>query len=145
MSRIMIRVTQGNRALLLLCSFLVVVLIGVGISCTRNQPSKDHVTTITSFESRNDLRQLKMTNCKTSLTTQNVTNGQHALKVEFSNPETATIELGSGARPWEWRSYGAVAVDVANPSNEEIQVGMQLDNETPAAGASRWSADYSGN
>jgi Beta-galactosidase/Agarase CBM like domain len=145
MSRIMIRVVPGNRALLPLCTLLVVFLIGMGISCTENQPSKAQITTVTSFESQNDLRQLKATDCRVSLTTENATNGQDALEVEFSNPETATIELSSGAKAWDWREYGAVAVDVANPSDEEIQVGMQLDNGGPGAVASQLSADYSGN
>jgi hypothetical protein len=130
MSRIMIRVMRGNRALLLLCTFLVASLIGMGISCTQNRPSKDYVTTVSSFESQNDLRQLKVTDCKASLTTENVTNGQPALKVEFSNPETATVDLSSETKAWDWREYGAAAVDVANPSNEEIQVGMQLDMQS---------------
>jgi len=145
MNRIMKRDLQGNRALLLLCAFLVMSLAGMVMSCTGNQPSKPHVTTLTSFNSQNDLRQLKVTDCKASLTTENVTNGEHALKVEFSNPETATIELSSGAKAWDWSKYGAVAVGVANPSNKEIQVGMQLEDGEPGAGSGRWSARYSGN
>jgi len=145
MSRFMIRVMQGQRALPLLCTFLVISLAGMGISCTGNQPSEPQATTLTSFDSANDLNQIKVTDCKASLTTENVTNGQHALKVEFSNPETATIELSSGAKAWDWGKFGAVAVDVANPSNQEIQVGMQLENGEPGDGSSHWSARYTGN
>ena len=145
MSRITIRVMQGTGPLTLFCTFLVVSLIGMEMACTETQPSKVQIATVTSFESQNDLRQLKVTDCKASLTTEHVTNGQHALEVQFNNPETATIELSPGARNWDWNKYGAVAVDVANPSEEEIQVGMQLDDAGPGAGSSNWSAKYSGN
>src|SRR5579863_3066319 len=97
MNRIVNREKQRNRVLLFLSTFLAISLAGVGTSCTENQPSKGQVATVTSFESQNDLRQLKVTDCKASLTTENVTNGHHALKVEFSNPETATMELSPGA------------------------------------------------
>lgn len=145
MNRIMNPEMQGKRLLSLFCAFLLVSLAGMGISCTGNQPSKATVTTVTSFESQNDLQQLKATDARASLTTDNVTNGQRALNVEFSNPETATIELGSGAKVWDWEKYGAVAVDVANPSGKEIEVGMQLDTGEPGAGPGHWSARYSGN
>jgi len=145
MDRIMNRKPQGNRVLMLFCTFLLIPLAGIGISCTGNQPSKAPITTVTSFESQNDLRQIKVTDGKASLTTENVTNGQHALKVEFSNPSTATIDLSSGAKAWDWQKYGAVAVDVANPSNAEIQVGMQLENGESGAGSGHWSTKYSGN
>jgi hypothetical protein len=145
MSRIMIRAMQGKRPLLLLCTFLAISLVGIGFSCTENQPSKVQVATVASFESQNDLRQLKATDCKASLTTEHVTNGQHALEVQFSNLQTATIELSPGTKDWDWRNYGAVAIDVANPSEEEIQVGMQLNSAGPGAGAGHWSADYNGN
>jgi hypothetical protein len=145
MNRIVNLEKQRNRALLFVCTFLAISFAGIGTSCTGNQKSKAQVTMVTSFDSQNDLGQLKTTDCKTSLTTENVTNGQHALKVEFSNAETATVELNPGAKAWDWTQYGAVAVDVANPSDKEIQVGMELEDGEPRAGSSRWSARYRGN
>ncbi|MGH9343277.1 MAG: beta-galactosidase [Terriglobia bacterium] len=136
---------RGNAGPLLVWTLLLATLVGMGISCTHHQPSKAQVTTVTSFESQSDLGQVKVTNCKVSLTTEHVTNGQRALKVGFSNSEAATVELGSGAEVWDWRQYGAVAVDVANPSGQEIQVGMQLRDAGYNGGSSHLTTEYSGN
>jgi agarase-like CBM domain-containing protein/glycosyl hydrolase family 42 (putative beta-galactosidase) len=145
MRGIMIRVMQGRRPVLILCLFFALSLIGMGTGCNNDPPPRAQVAVVTSFESQNDLGQLKATDCKTALTTEHVTNGQHALEVQFSNPERAAVELSAPAGNWDWRKYGAVAVDVVNPSDEEIQVAMQLGSAEPGAGARHWSADYSGN
>jgi Beta-galactosidase/Agarase CBM like domain len=137
-------VTWGKRTRQYLFAFLLVLLVGMETFGAQNQPSKTTTITVTSFESQRELQQLKLTNCKASLTTEGITNGQHALKVEFSNPETATVELSSGAKPWDWQKYGAVAVDFVNPSDQEIQVGMQLDSGGPGKGSSHLTPDYLG-
>ncbi len=135
---------SGRRTLWYLSVLLLASLAGLEISCTQSQPTGSKTATVTSFESQNDLQQLKLADCKAALTTKDVTNGNRALEVDFSQPGIASVELLPGAKPWDWRKYGAVAVDVVNPSDHEVQVGMQLDN-IPGAGSSHLTTDYNGN
>jgi len=114
-------------------SFFVTSLVATGFIRGQSEPSKAKGTTITSFESSEDTQKLKLTNARVSLTTEHVTDGKSALEVEFIRFGTVSIELSSGTPPWDWRSFGAIAFDVANPADQEISVGLQLKDAGPGA------------
>ena len=112
--------------------FLAVLLIPTGI--IHGQNGAAGAQTVTSFESQEDVQKLELTNVRVSLTSEHVTDGKSALEVEFTQPGPASIGLSSGASPWNWRSFGAIAFDVTNPADKEIGVGIQLSDADPGAG-----------
>jgi hypothetical protein len=118
-------------------SFLAASLIAVGIIHGQDPPSKAKTVTVNSFESPQDLQKLRLTNAKVSLTTEHVTDGKSALKVEFSGAGPTSIGFLSGNQPWDWREYGAIAFDVTNPADEEIGVSIQLSEASPSARLNR--------
>ncbi|MGO8789539.1 MAG: beta-galactosidase [Terriglobia bacterium] len=116
-------------ALKLWLGFLLVVLIPTGIIFGQNDVANGKI--VASFESQEDLQKLKLTNVRVSLTSEHVTEGKSALAVEFTRPGNASIDLLSGAPPWDWQAFGAIAVDVANTSDKEITAGIQLRDAAP--------------
>ena len=115
----------------LLGSF-VVLLIPACIFHGKNRPAKAQM--VTSFESQEDVQKLELTNVRVSLASEHVTDGKSALEVEFAQSGTAAIGLSSGASPWDWRSFGAIAFDVTNPADKGIGVEIQLSDADPGAG-----------
>jgi len=120
---------SGKRALRFLSVLAVVLLISTGLIYGQNGVATGRV--ISSFESPADLQKLKLTHARVSLTSEHATEGKSALKVEFIHSGTASIELLSETAAWDWRAFGAVAVDVFNPADQEVRVGIEL-NDVPA-------------
>ena len=55
-----------------------------------------------------------------------LTESQSALKVDFIRLGTASIEFLFETSPWDWSAFGAIAVDVSNPADQEVRVGIEL-------------------
>lgn len=127
-SRLLLRVSLG---------ILVASLIATGIIPGQEPTSKATTRTVTSFESPQDIQTLNARNARISLTTENVTDGKSALKVEFTGAGPASIVFPSPTAPWDWHLYGAIAFDVINPTNEEISLHIQLGEASPDAGANQ--------
>jgi hypothetical protein len=106
----------------------------MGIILGQDLPSKAKTVTVTSFESPQDLQNLRLTNAKVSLTTEHVTDGKSALKVEFSGAGPTSIGFLSGTHPWDWHEYGGLAFDLTNPTDKEIGFGIQLSEASSGAG-----------
>src|SRR5208283_4803160 len=106
----------------------VALLISTGLIHGQNGVATGQI--VSSFESPADLEKLKLTNARVSLTTEHVTEGKSALKVEFIRPGTASIELLSETSAWDWSAFGAIAVDVSNPADQEVRIGIEL-NDVP--------------
>jgi hypothetical protein len=113
-----------------------VVVISIGSIYGQNSSAKGQI--ISSFESPADLQRLKLTNARVSLTSEHVTDGKTALEVDFIRPGTASIELLSETSPWDWRSFGAIAVDIYNPADQEVWIGIELNDAAPTGGLSRY-------
>jgi hypothetical protein len=106
----------------------------MGIIHGQDAPSKAKTVTVTSFESAQDLQKLRVTNGEVSLTTEHVTDGKSALKVEFSGAGPTSIGFPSGTRPWDWHEYGGLAFDLTNPTDKEIGFSIQLSEANSSAG-----------
>ncbi len=117
-------------------SSIGVLLISIGSIYGQNSSVKGQI--ISSFESPADLQELKLTNARVSLTTEHVTEGKSALEVDFIRPGTASIELLSETLPWDWRSFGAIAVDIYNPADQEVWIGIELNDAAPTGGLSKY-------
>lgn len=111
------------------------LFISTGLIYAQNSAAKGQV--ISSFESSSDLRKLKLTNARVALTSQHVTQGKRALEVDFLSPGTATIELVSGSSAWNWHAFGGIAVDMSNPSDKEVWIGIELNDSAPGSGLSK--------
>ncbi len=113
-----------NRSLLRFSSGLLgVLLILIASACGPNR-AKGRI--VSSFESPAELQKLKLTNARVALTTEHVTEGKNALEVTFTGGGTASIELVPDASPWNWSAFGAVAVDISNPTDQEVSVGINV-------------------
>lgn len=129
--------TWSKLIMRLFFSFLAMSLIAMGIIHGQDPSSKAKTMTVTSFESPQDLQEIRVTNAKVSLTTEHVTDGKSALKVEFSGAGPTSIGFPSGAQPWDWHEDGAIAFDVTNPTDEEIRVDIQLSETSSGPGPNR--------
>ena len=116
--------TDNKSLLRNLSGFLGALLISTAMIYGQNGAAKGKI--LSSFESPADLQKLKLTNAQVSLTAEHVTEGKSALEVDFTTPGTASIEFLSETSPWDWAAFGAIAVDVYNPAEQEISIGIEL-------------------
>jgi hypothetical protein len=58
--------------------------------------------------------------------------GKRALKVTFAQAAKAAIEIRPAGAPWNWSGHDRLALDVANPTDEEIGFRMRLDDSEAA-------------
>jgi len=135
--RIAVDIMSSKWVLRVSSGLLVALLISTGTIYGQDSPGKGKI--LSSFESPADLKKLKLTNARVSLTSEHVTEGKSALKVDFIRPETAStepgtasIEIMSESSPWDWRDFGAVAVDLSNPADQEVRLGLELHDADPS-------------
>ena len=114
---------------------LLVVLLPAGFIHPQNGHSTGKI--LTSFESPQALQRIKATGARVSLTRENVTEGKSALAVEFTGSGAASLELLPETSPWDWSAFGAVAIDVYNPGDQELWVGFELNDTNPGGGAAK--------
>ncbi len=88
---------------------------------------------LTSFESPTEIADIGRSSTEVSLATEHVTNGQHSLKVAFQATEWPHIQW-SPKSPLDWSGYGGLGVDVYNPNQETIVLGVRIDDNLAADG-----------
>lgn len=121
--------TDKESVLRISSGILGAFLISTGIIYAQNTSVTGKI--LSSFESPADLQKLKLTNARVSLTPEHVTEGKNALEVDFAGPGTASIEFLPESSPWDWRDFGAIALDVSNLADQEIWIGLELRDAAP--------------
>ncbi len=81
---------------------------------------------INSFESTADLSMLVPANARLQGVTQHVTHGRQSLEVEFRPAEWPLVRMLAPS-PWNWKSAGGLALDIANPGPGPVQFGVRID------------------
>jgi hypothetical protein len=132
-----VRNTSSKLSSRIFFAILAASLTALAIIYAEDAPSKAKTVMVNSFESPQDLQALMVTNAKVSLTTEHVTDGKSALKVEFGQAGPSSIGFPSGTEPWDWHEYGGLAFDLSNPNDKEIGFSIQLSEASSSAGPQR--------
>lgn len=82
---------------------------------------------INSFERPADLAVLQGRNAQLSMVATGVTEGRHALRVDFAAAAYPAFIFISMA-PLDWGDYAGLAVDVTNPGTEPVQFQMRVED-----------------
>ncbi|MCC6443063.1 MAG: beta-galactosidase [Armatimonadetes bacterium] len=89
---------------------------------------------INSFETPEDIGKVTARSVRVAGVGDHATEGQQALKVEFEKAEWPSAYFDAGGRPWDWREYGFLALDIYNPMEEEITFAVRVDDDPSADG-----------
>lgn len=82
---------------------------------------------INSFETPSDVTALQGRNAKLSVVAVGVTEGKHALRVDFADAAYPAFIFTSPA-PLDWSGYAGLALDVTNPGTEPVQFQVRVED-----------------
>ncbi len=116
--------------------FVIVFLASMALTCARKQAAREKGVRLFSFESPDEINALKSVNCRATSINWDATDGKVALKITSLPGADAKVEFRSDAKPWDWRGYDRLALDVTNPTSEEISLRVRLDDDASATDTS---------
>src|SRR5574341_753087 len=67
-----------------------------------------------SFERNEDLSHIQVSEARIEQVEGNATDGGYALALSFLKVGEPRVTFPAGAEPWDWRAFGALAMDVFN-------------------------------
>ena len=85
-----------------------------------------------SFEHGEDLSQLQLAGVRVFRSQGEAADGRYQLVVNFRKDGEPRLTLPSGAKPWDWREFGAVTLHARNPQEEALAFTIEVKD---AAGA----------
>ena len=106
--------------------------IAAPASYERGMGSPPQELKFASFESPEELRLLVPVNARVELTTEHATEGRQALRIDFERAERPGVQFPARGTPWDWHSFGALAFDLTNPSDEEVGFALRIDDDAAA-------------
>lgn len=118
-----------------------------------SQANLGTTTLINSFETPQDLKVLSTLSASFTQVTQDATNGQYALQVNFQLASFAFLNFRTqlaGLPPWNWSDQGGLAFDVCNPTGQTVNVHVLMTDATPLNGSDKthvadWAAPLAAN
>ncbi len=112
----------------------VLALAAVPLGRGEELSSEGRVHRITSFESPEVLQKIRFHDVKAALVEEHATEGQHALKLEFAPSDKPGVTFPGGENGWDWRAYGALALDLFNSSDDQVSLAIRVDDDPSADG-----------
>ncbi len=112
-------------------SMIVLVLLGLLLCAV---PAEAQTKLLLSFETGDEIQKLQANNTKFEAVDRNATEGKRALQVEFLPAEWPNLMVRA-EKPWDWRGFGGLAIDIYNPGAEPISFGVRVDDDPRADGA----------
>jgi hypothetical protein len=85
-----------------------------------------------SFEQEQEIATIKAVNVRLERVAAHAGGGKYSLAVNIQPGERPGITLSSGAQPWDWRPFGALAFDIANSDESPVELTIEVKD---AAGA----------
>jgi hypothetical protein len=85
-----------------------------------------------SFEREQEIAAIKAVNVRLERVAGHTAEGKYSLAVDIQPGERPGITLPSGAQPWDWRPFGALALNVANSDASPVELTIEVKD---AAGA----------
>ncbi len=111
---------------------LCVLAFATSAGYERESGSSPQELKFASFESPEELRLVTPVNARVALTTEHATDGQQALRIDFERAERPGVQFTARETPWDWHSFGALALDLTNPSDEEVGFALRFDDDAAA-------------
>jgi len=81
-----------------------------------------------SFERADELRSIATSHARVMQLHNFATEGHFALQVDFEAVERPQIELDASAAKADWHAYGALGLDVTNPSEEPLGFSVEIED-----------------
>jgi len=88
---------------------------------------------LNSFETFDEIRQVKVLNAQVATSTDYASEGKHSLRVTFAPAEWPHVQL-TPEIPWDLSQCGAISIDITNPSQESINFGIRIDDDASGNG-----------
>ena len=125
---------------------LVAIATLVGILATApvfafEVPNKNLTGLLWSFERSEELQSIQVFHAGITRVRQFPTDGLYALRLDFESSERPQIEFLTATVRTDWRPFGALALDVTNPSNEPIGFSIEVQDATDATTVGRTKLD----
>ncbi len=111
-------------------------LAALALNCAREPVPHNDSLLLYSFESESEIQELKFVNCSSALVSQNATDGKKALKITAEPGVKAAVEIRPKAGSWDWHGHDRLAIDVTNPTLEEVGFRVRLDDDAAATDSS---------
>jgi hypothetical protein len=97
-------------------------------------PAGGQTKLLFSFETKEEIQKLQANNTRFETVDTNATQGAKAILVEFLPAEWPNLMVRA-EKPWDWRGYGGLAIDIYNPGREPISFGVRVDDDPRADGS----------
>ncbi|HEX8237161.1 MAG TPA: beta-galactosidase [Abditibacteriaceae bacterium] len=88
---------------------------------------------INSFENAADVVAMQGRNARVSAATRGVTAGKQALQIEFDVAQWPNAQA-STQTAWDWSGFSGLAMDVTNPTKENLSFSVRVDDDPSADG-----------
>ena len=105
------------------------------------RPNKNLTSLLWSFERSEELQSIQVFHAGITRVRQFPTDGHYALQVDFEPVERPQIEFLMASVRTDWRPFGALALDVTNPSNEPIGFSIEVEDAIGATTVARTKRD----
>ena len=96
---------------------------------------------IWSFERAQDLQGITPFHARVMRLHNFATEGHYALQVDFEAVEQPGIELPAAAVKPDWRPFGALGLDVTNPSDEPLAFSVEVEDSAGAKTSAHTALD----
>ena len=81
---------------------------------------------LSSFEPNEDISQIKAVDAHIERTKDHATDGAYSIVLRIQPGEKPGVTLPSGAKPWDWRPFGAVALNVMNADENPATLTIEV-------------------
>src|SRR5437016_5206697 len=78
-----------------------------------------------SFERPEELQSIRPSHARVARLKNYATQGHYSLQIDFDAVERPEIEFSAAAIKTDWRSFGALVIDVKNPSDEPLAFSIE--------------------
>ena len=99
------------------------LVLGVSFAARPKDPAL-----LYSFEREDELHGITTSHARVSRLHNYATEGHYALQIDFEAVDQPGIEFSAATVRTDWRPFGALAVDVMNPSEEPIGFSMEVED-----------------
>jgi hypothetical protein len=120
---------------------LVVILATAPVLAFEVRPNKNLTGLLWSFERLEELQNIQVFHAGITRVRQFPTDGHYALQLDFEPVERPQIDFSTATVRTDWRPFGALALDVTNPSNEPISFSLEVQDAIGAIIAARTKRD----
>ncbi len=113
-------------------SLFLLMLVLTNFSCKVSPVPDNKGKPLYSFESAAEVEAVEARNCTIAAVAEHATDGSSAIRVLTEGGDKPEIEFVPAQGSWNWTGFDRLAVDVFNPTGDEVGLRIRLDDD-PAA------------